>query len=1673
MTEFSFRESRSIESIPFASPITKTLVARRPGAASDPGPSIGDEPRPLRAIWLLLMFGVAMAVAPVRAEASTRTWSGAGADNNWGTAANWAGGVSPVSGDDLVFPAGAARLTNSNNLALATAIASITFQAAGYSISGNSIGISTAGGISVAAGVTGTITLSIAIALTVDQTWSVSDAGATLDVSGVTSGTKVLTKTGAGTYRVSGTSSNSYSGGLIVNGGTVLLAKTSGRNITAGAVTITSGVVRSMASNEIPTKTVTVTGLGLLDLNNFSDTIGSLMMTGGAVTTGTGTLTLGGTVTTSASASSATIAGNLGLGAIRTFTINDGIATDDLLITAVVSGAFNLTKGASGTLVLAGSNTYTGTTTISTGQLIVTSNNGLGTSVGSTTVASGATLGLRGGVTYSTIEAVSINGTGVSAAGAIKNISGNNSFAGPITLTAASTIGSVTAGDALTLEGTIANGGFTTTFNGAGNTVANGVISGTAALTKSGAGILTLAAANLYAGATTVSAGTLRVTNSSGSATGSGAVSVSSGAVLDGANAGGITGTSTIANGASLTPGIGAAGTLKTGTLVVNSTSNLNFELGTVSDQVSVIGNLTDDGVLNVTSLAGFGAGTYTLFTYTGVLTDNGISLGSLPAGPAYSIDVATAGQVKLRVHPVASSSVRAGTDPTNATSVSFSVTFSHAVTGVDVTDFALTTTGAIAGASVASVSGSGAVYTVAVTTGTGSGTIRLDLTDNNSIVAGGNPLGGPVSGDGNLTSGPAYTIDKAAPSALSSNRAGADPTSASSVDFDVTLSETVTGVGLADFALTTTGVSGASVTGVSGSGTLYTVTVNTGSGSGTIRLDVLDDDSIVDASGNPLGGTGAGNGGFTSGQAYAIDRTSPEATMSSALTDPTKISPILVTVTFTKVVTGFTASDITLSNGTLSNFIGSGSGYTFDLTPVANGLVTADIPAGVAFDFDSRGNLVAPQFVRTYDTVAPTVVSINRAGVSPTNAASVVYTATFSESVTGVDATDSALTTTGVSGASVSGVTGSGSTRTITVDSGAGSGTIRLNLTDDDSILDAAANILGGTGPGNGTFISGQTYIIDKTAPTVAMSSTAADPTNVSPVPVTVTFGESVTGFTVSDITAVNGTVSNFTGSGTSYSFDLTPGANGTLSADIAASAASDASGNGNSAAPQFQRSFDTIASTVASVYSTSSDGTFGLGFTLPLHVDFDEPVIVTGTPQLTLNTSSAPNGIANYSSGSGTTTLIFNYNVAAGHSSADLDYLSSAALALNGGTIKDAASNNADLTLPAPGGLGSLADNNNIVIDSSVPSVIDVSATTGNGSYGAGSTIQVTITFSQAEVVTGTPQLTMSTSSSPNGVANYSAGSGTATLTFTYTVAAGQSSADLDYLSETALALNGGTIKKSGSGTNANLTLPEAGTMGSLGYNKAIIVDTSDPTITNVTSTTPDGTYGAGSAVNVTVNFSEQVTLAGGNLNVTLNTGAVVAIAPFGPAISASGTYTVGSGHSSSDLNANTPLALAAGATLRDAASNNSTLAIPSGQNLADSKAIVIQTVNSVSAGNSVFAFGTRPLNTWLAAQSSVLTNDGNTTETLVGKISTLTAGGNTWSLSSSSNGPDQIRAQWSTTSATGPWTDLAAYDTNFTIVSGLAVSGSVSLYVRILTPTSSSSLASHGATLTVTAQ
>tara|TARA_Y100000589_G_scaffold128495_1_gene122385 strand:+ start:1057 stop:7983 length:6927 start_codon:yes stop_codon:yes gene_type:complete len=131
-----------------------------------------------------------------------------------------------------------------------------------------------------------------------------------------------------------------------------------------------------------------------------------------------------------------------------------------------------------------------------------------------------------------------------------------------------------------------------------------------------------------------------------------------------------------------------------------------------------------------------------------------------------------------------------------------------------------------------------------------------------------------------------------------------------------------------------------------------------------------------------------------------------------------------------------------------------------------------------------------------------------------------------------------------------------------------------------------------------------------------------------------------------------------------------------------------------------------------VNNVTSSLANGTYRGGDQVPIQVTFSEIVnvnISAGKPRL-LVSLDAGDVYVPYTSGSGSTTLTFNYNVALGDTTADLAYASTAALELNGGVINSQDYANANLTLPAPGAASSLSNNKNIVLSGAT--TLDISS-------------------------------------------------------------------------------------------------------------------------------------------------------------------------------------------------------------------------------------------------------------------------------------------------------------------------------------------------------------------------
>ena len=156
------------------------------------------------------------------------------------------------------------------------------------------------------------------------------------------------------------------------------------------------------------------------------------------------------------------------------------------------------------------------------------------------------------------------------------------------------------------------------------------------------------------------------------------------------------------------------------------------------------------------------------------------------------------------------------------------------------------------------------------------------------------------------------------------------------------------------------------------------------------------------------------------------------------------------------------------------------------------------------------------------------------------------------------------------------------------------------------------------------------------------------------------------------------------------------------------------DASGN-PAVSPDQMFSTGSTAAAVVGVISATPNGTYGAKASITLMVTFSAAVTVTGVPQLALNSG----GTASYTSGSGTTVLSFVYAVAAGQTSAHLDFTSTSALSLNGGTIDGAGAVPANLTLSAPGAAGSLGADASIVIDTTPPVVVSYSVLFGSQKY------------------------------------------------------------------------------------------------------------------------------------------------------------------------------------------------------------------------------------------------------------------------------------------------------------------------------------------------------------------
>ncbi|MER9434742.1 autotransporter outer membrane beta-barrel domain-containing protein [Mesorhizobium sp. M0618] len=437
------------------------------------------------------------------------------------------------------------------------------------------------------------------------------DTSASFDVSQIGAGAKYdgfgfYEKTGNSTWTLSGTTTAVTPWTL--SGGILQISNDGNLGALSGGLTFDGGTLRtttSFATN----RNILISSTGGFDTvaGTQLDVSGQVTGTGTLIKNGAGTLNvtnLSNSYTGGNIVNAGTLAGNTV--AIRGDILNNGaVSFLDLgphTFGGNISGSGSVDIEGFGTLTLTGANTHSGGTKVGTGKSIsVASDQNLGAATGLLTLDGGEL-----GTTASFAMSRDVN------------------------LTSAYGYFRAAAGTTLT---------------------ANGELSGAGGVYKEGAGTLVLNGDSTYSGRTTVDSGKLIVEGSLGSSE----TTVNSGGTLGGS--GSIGGAVIVADGGVLAPG-SSPGTLTVGSLSLSSGSILDYELGQagivgggVNDLIEVTGALTLDGSLNITDVGGFGPGVYRLINYGGALTDNGLELGTLPAGVTaadLTVQTSVANQVNL-----------------------------------------------------------------------------------------------------------------------------------------------------------------------------------------------------------------------------------------------------------------------------------------------------------------------------------------------------------------------------------------------------------------------------------------------------------------------------------------------------------------------------------------------------------------------------------------------------------------------------------------------------------------------------------------------------------------------------------------------------------------------------------------------------------------------------------------------------------------------------------------------------------------------------------------------------------------------------------------------------------------------------------------------------------------
>jgi hypothetical protein len=278
--------------------------------------------------------------------------------------------------------------------------------------------------------------------------------------------------------------------------------------------------------------------------------------------------------------------------------------------------------------------------------------------------------------------------------------------------------------------------------------------------------------------------------------------------------------------------------------------------------------------------------------------------------------------------------------------------------------------------------------------------------------------------------------------------------------------------------------------------------------------------------------------------------------------------SPISVTFIMSEETIGFEADDLQVVNGTLADFAASGSNYTATITPESDGECSISVDANAYTDTAENANLPT-EFTWTHDTTAPTMtITASEVSDGDTSAdATLFLTFTSSESTDDFEEADVSLTN-----GTLSSFSGSGTTYTATFTPD-GEGACAINVGPGPTFKDAAGN--------NNIAADSFNWTYDATAPTMTITAIEANDGESSPIgtlSLTFTSSEYTTDFEEADISLTNGTLSTLLGDGTNYMATFTPDGEGACTINVANNVFTDAAGNGNTAADEFNWTYTTI---------------------------------------------------------------------------------------------------------------------------------------------------------------------------------------------------------------------------------------------------------------------------------------------------------------------------------------------------------------------------------------------------------------------------------------------------------------------------------------------------------------